>query len=191
MAVGSLCSSSTRRLSTIWRKSGTCWVVKQPLPTIWRAWSSSSRPQYSCVWLPILMEMKDVHIDRFIEGYLNYSNHMVYVQQFFSTTWGFGLSWPGYGDGMSFSLGWPHVLMLVAAVAIWRKQQSERRGPVYLFTLLAAAYCFLMTPAALWLWERVSILQPVEFPWRMLGPVAGCVAMDVASLGNRMTRGTG
>ena len=143
------------------------------------------------VWLPILMEMKDVHIDRFIEGYLNYSNHMVYVQQFFSTTWGFGLSWPGYGDGMSFSLGWPHVLMLVAAVAIWRKQQSERRGPVYLFTLLAAAYCFLMTPAALWLWERVSILQPVEFPWRMLGPVAVCVAMVVASLGNRMTRGTG
>src|SRR5437867_9418046 len=55
------------------------------------------------VWLPILMEMKDVHIDRFIEGYLNYSNHMVYVQQFFSTTWGFGLSWPGYGDGLSFS----------------------------------------------------------------------------------------
>src|SRR5262249_14333968 len=142
------------------------------------------------VWLPILMEMKDVHIDRFIEGYLKYSNHMVYVQQFFSTTWGFGLSLPGYGDGMSFSLGWPHVLMLVAAVAIWVKQQSERRGPVYLFTLLAVAYCFLMTPAALWLWERVSILQPVEFPWRLLGPVSVCVAMIVASLGNRMTRGT-
>ena len=95
---------------------------------------------------------------------------------------------------MSFSLGWPHALMLVAAVAIRQKQKREGRGLVSLFALLAAAYCLLMTPTALWVWDKVSILQPVEFPWRMLGPVSVCVAMVGASLGTvpgRMTRGFG
>jgi hypothetical protein len=138
------------------------------------------------VWLPILVEMKEVHIDRLIEGDLKYSNHLVNIPQFFSTTWGFGLSLPGSRDGMSFSLGWPHVLMLVAAVVIARKRKT--RGLVYLFAVLAAVYCFLMTPLALWLWDNVSILQPVEFPWRMLGSVSVCVAIVVASLGGLQTR---
>src|SRR5262249_15234216 len=55
----------------------------------------------AAVWLPILLEMKDVRIDRLLDGYLKYSNHMVYAHQFFSTMWGYGLSLPGSQDGMS------------------------------------------------------------------------------------------
>jgi hypothetical protein len=35
----------------------------------------------------------------------------------------------------------------------------------------------------LWFWEQVPLLQNVNLPWRLLGPVAVCVAMLAASLG--------
>jgi len=39
-----------------------------------------------------------------------------------------------------------------------------------------------MTPAAMWIWDSIRILQPIQFPWRMLGPVAACLAVAAASL---------
>jgi hypothetical protein len=40
-----------------------------------------------------------------------------------------------------------------------------------------------MLEDAVWLWDRVPLLQYVEFPWRLLGPVAVCLALLVAPLG--------
>jgi hypothetical protein len=140
------------------------------------------------VWLPILMEMNAVHIERLQEAYLNYSNHFVYFQQFFSPTWGFGLSQPGYEDGMSFSLGWPHVLLLVVALASARRLNVESRALVRFLAIVVAVYCFAMTPGALWLWDHVTLLQRVQFPWRMLGPISACIAIVLASIANAFTR---
>ena len=41
----------------------------------------------------------------------------------------------------------------------------------------------LMLQDAIWLWDRLPLLQYVEFPWRLLGPAAVCVALMVAALG--------
>jgi hypothetical protein len=142
--------------------------------------------------LPILFEMSAVHLDRMQEGYLNYSNHFVYLRQFFSAAWGFGLSLPGYLDGMSFSLGWPHVLLFAIAIALLKKQRAGDRSLVLYLASITVIYCFAMTPGALWLWEHLSLLQKVQFPWRMLGPVSACIALVVASVANsssRMRRG--
>ncbi|HYR43401.1 MAG TPA: glycosyltransferase family 39 protein, partial [Terriglobia bacterium] len=95
------------------------------------------------VWLPVLMEMQNVHVDRLLEGGLKYSNHLVYAHQFFFTNWGFGLSGPGPEDGMSFSLGWSHILLLVAAIVLWRKRDQEERRLIRLFAWIIAAYCFI------------------------------------------------
>jgi hypothetical protein len=141
------------------------------------------------VWLPILMEMKHVHIDRLREGYLSYSNHFVYPWQFLSASWGFGLSVPGSADDMSFSLGWPQALMLAAAIVLTKRQSLENRRVVALFATLTVIYCVTMTPAAIWLWDHARLLQQTQFPWRMLGPVSVCVAVVVASL-TRIWSGT-
>ena len=36
--------------------------------------------------------MKNVHFERLLVGYLQYSNHLVYPKQFLATNWGYGLS---------------------------------------------------------------------------------------------------
>jgi hypothetical protein len=51
------------------------------------------------------------------------------------------------------------------------------------FAAAAAILCVLMLEDALWFWEQMPILQNVQLPWRLLGPVAVCLAFLVAPLG--------
>ena len=135
------------------------------------------------VWIPALLEMKFIHIERLLDGYLRYSNHFVQARQFFFTNWGFGQSVEGVQDGMSFSLGWSHILLVIVAIGLSVKSdRKEVRTATGLFASIALVYCLLMTPAAMWIWDTVRILQPIQFPWRMLGPVAACVAVAAASV---------
>ena len=70
------------------------------------------------IWAPALEARQYANIERAIQGAFRYSNHLVYLHQLFYSPWGYGLSVPGPNDGMSFSLGWSH-LILVAVVWIW------------------------------------------------------------------------
>jgi hypothetical protein len=136
------------------------------------------------IWAPALAARHWAHIDRAIEGAFRYSNHLVYLHQLFYSPWGYGLSVPGPNDGMSFSLGWSH-LLLVAVVWIWisRSPQLADRRLLRFFGVSAILLCILMLQDALWFWEQVPLLQNVNLPWRLLQPVAICVAMLVAALG--------
>jgi hypothetical protein len=136
------------------------------------------------IWVPALASRHWAHIDRAIEGVFRYSNHLVYLHQLFYSPWGYGLSVPGPNDGMSFSLGWSH-LLLVAVAWIWisRNSQLVDRRLLRFFGAGAIVLCVLMLQDALWFWEQVPLLQNVNLPWRLLGPVAVCVAMLAASLG--------
>jgi hypothetical protein len=40
-----------------------------------------------------------------------------------------------------------------------------------------------MLQDALWFWQQLPLLQNVQLPWRLLGPVAICLAMPIAALG--------
>ncbi len=136
------------------------------------------------VWAPALAARQHAAMNRTVEGFAQYSNHFVYLRQFFYSTWGYGLSVPGPDDGMSFSLGWSH-LLLAAAVWIWISR-TPALGDRRLFRFFGAAtllLCVLMLQDAKWFWEQAPILQNVQFPWRLLGPVAICMALVIAQLG--------
>ena len=136
------------------------------------------------LWIPALAERDNADIRRAIEGFFRYSNHLVYLHQLFYSPWGYGTSVPGPNDGMSFSLGWSH-LLLVAAVWIWvsRKPQAADRRVLRFFGVAAILLSVLMLQDALWFWEQVPLLQYVNLPWRLLAPVTICIAMLVAALG--------
>ncbi len=70
------------------------------------------------IWIPALVERDSVHLDRLLQGYLNYSNHFVYLHQLFYSPWGYGISVAGDQDGMSFAVGWSHLLLALIA-GIW------------------------------------------------------------------------
>lgn len=137
------------------------------------------------VWLPALLDRPFVQLDLLLQGYLRYTNHFVYVHQLWSSFWGYGLSVAGDGDGMSFSLGWSHLLLAgvtISALITVRKFRTAR--PMVLFFALAAMIlCWLTLSTSQWIWDHLRLLQYVEFPWRLLGPVTVCLAVLMAPLG--------
>jgi hypothetical protein len=144
------------------------------------------------VWAPALIARRDVAMSRALEGHGRYFDHFVYLHQIFYSPWGYGTSMPGPDDGMSFALGWSHLLLVVVAW-IWTSRkpgpgvrpgvrQIDRRFMRF-FAIAGALLCVLMLENALWLWQHITLLQNVLFPWRLLGPVAVCTAVLIAPLG--------
>jgi hypothetical protein len=168
----------------------TAWVEK-PGPKPWTVWGNHAigfaiaLGIAAFVWLPALAARQDVSMNRAVEGNGKYSNHFVYLHQLFYSPWGYGLSVPGPDDGMSFALGWSHLLLALLAY-VWLSRAPSLKADKRLLRFFAAAaaiLCVLMLEDALWFWEQMPILQNVQLPWRLLGPVAVCLAFLVAPLG--------
>ncbi|HXB71736.1 MAG TPA: glycosyltransferase family 39 protein [Candidatus Acidoferrales bacterium] len=136
------------------------------------------------IWAPALAARQYSMMNKAVEGNGLYSNHFVYLHQLFYSPWGYGLSVAGPDDGMSFALGWSHLLLIVVAgVWIWRRPRLPGRPMFRFFAVAAALLSILMLQEAIWFWEQVPLLQNVQLPWRLLGPVAVCLALLVAQLG--------
>jgi uncharacterized membrane protein len=135
-------------------------------------------------WLPALAEKQYVALNRALAGNAQYTNHFVYLQQLFYSAWGYGFSVPGPNDGMSFAIGWSH-LLLAAGACIWIARRPKLADPRLMryFAAAAVVLCILMLEDAEWLWDHLPLLPYVELPWRLLEPVAVCAAMLVAALG--------
>jgi uncharacterized membrane protein len=134
-------------------------------------------------WLPALAEKQYVAMDR-VTGAIHYTSHFVQFYQFLFTSWGYGHSVKGTDDGMSFAMGWSHVLLIVAACVWSARHPGKGHGRLMrLFAVTAVALCALMLKESVWLWDRVPLLPYVQFPWRLLGPAALCGAMLAAALG--------
>ena len=134
-------------------------------------------------WLPAIAEKQYVAMGRVLEGNFQYALHFVYLHQLFDPAWGYGLSLPGPNDGMSFSLGWSHVLVAVAA-CVWvaRHRNTPIACPCVSSPRRAWRLCALMLPDAVWIWDHAPLLPYVEFPWRLLGPATLCLAILAAGL---------
>ena len=136
----------------------------------------------ACVWAPALFERGFVKLDRLLEGYLQYTNHFVYLQQLFTTNWGYGISTPGYQDGMSLSLGWSHLLVAALGwVTLGRRlsgaERSEKRLLVGFLSGGCVAFSVLMLAGSEWFWATLPLMKYIEFPWRMLAPASFCLAL--------------
>src|SRR4029078_4007448 len=89
----------------------------------------------------------------------------------------YGLSLPGPDDGMSFSLGWAHLLIAAIVLAVWRRKAF--------WALAAIAICWLMTENAHAIWDALPQLQYVAFPWRLLASATVCIALIIAAAKNK------
>src|SRR2546423_616754 len=80
---------------------------------------------------------------------------------------------PPRADGMSFALGWSHLLLaIVVWILIARNRKLGDRAWLMFFGAAAVVLCVLMLHNARWIWDHVSLLQNVWYPWRLLGAVA-------------------
>lgn len=130
-------------------------------------------------WLPSLVERAYIHSERFYEGFLYYRDHALEPAQLLFSRWGYGFSLPGPGDGMSFAIGWAHLLLWLVALALvpwlWRRSRAVA-ALVGFCALLVPLAAMLTTNESLPLWDRLALLQGIVYPWRFLQLIAFATA---------------
>lgn len=139
-------------------------------------------------WFPAMAEQTFVHIDRLLVPPV-----FVYWNNFLSLGELLTLPRSIHPDLLNPSppRGLGLVPVLVATLGLgglrwWRSSGSadSRSRQILFFALALAVYTFLMLPLSQPLWDRAPLLPFVQFPWRLLGPAAVCLAMLVAAAGD-------
>jgi hypothetical protein len=131
-------------------------------------------------WLPALQEKGFLHFERLAIPALDYRNHFIWLSQLVYSPWGFGLSWRGPQSGLSYGLGFVHLALLAAALlCLCRIRSLDRKG--WLFVSFAVAMvalgAFFSSTLSQFIWDRLPLLQVLQFPWRFLTLAAAGTAL--------------
>lgn len=128
-------------------------------------------------WLPNLAEQSNIQVAQWVRDTYNYRRQFVYAGQLLSPFWGYGYSVAGPNDGMGFQIGLiPLALgfMLLGSGSLLRRRwRMEAIFFAAVGLLLAAA----MMPVADSFWRLFPFASLIQFPWRLLAPLALCVAL--------------
>lgn len=125
----------------------------------------------SFFWIPALLEIKYVHIAR-TTTFVNYKDHFVHFFQLFLPNWGFGGSYKGINDGMSFQIGIAPLFFSFLSLFLYKRFTVSLRV-YYLFSwIIAILIIFLMLPYSNVLWEIIKPMAYIQLPWRMLALLA-------------------
>jgi hypothetical protein len=128
-------------------------------------------------WFSVITLRGAVQLSVLTEASYVAANNVVYPQQLFARTWGFGYSMPDADDSMPFQLGLPHFVLAAAGLILARRQK--------LVLAAGAAYALMIAAMLPWsapLW-RLPVLELMQFPWRMLAYIAALQAICAAGLG--------
>lgn len=124
--------------------------------------------------IPAFFEKDLTVVGSLTGGYSHYSLHFIYLRQLVNRFWGYGGSILGPEDDLSFQLGWPHLLLIVPAIFVWKK--------LIYFWLALALSIFMMTFHSKFIWEAIPILALAQFPWRLLAFAGTFVAFLSGSI---------
>jgi len=140
--------------------------------------------------LPAWLEREFVHIETLLQGYFNYLAHFVSLNQLlFSNYWGYGSSQLGPFDEISLSVGlvhWLLPLLVLGLLAFFRKKKE------FLLVLFFAGFgwvaLFLTHQKSVWVWDRLSILAFLQFPWRFLILAVFCFSIAAGGMATLFTK---
>ncbi len=139
--------------------------------------------------LPAFLEKSATQVEgRILTHYFDFHLHFLYIRQFITPYWGYGGSVWGPQDDISFFLGYGMLIGLVLAAAAllhnFRKKRKLDKTYLYLslFALVLGAMALLMTTQkTLFIWDQVSLLKFVQFPWRFLSVAIIFVSLAIVS----------
>lgn len=139
--------------------------------------------------LPAFLEKDLTAINSIFSGYFYYSNHFLYIRQFFQDNWQYGGSAWGPDDDISFFLGKGQLfglLILTGGLVLaffknWKKTlQSSLFFLTVTFSSLLMLSLFMTLLKSQLLWDQFPILQYIQFPWRFLSTASFFLALLLA-----------
>jgi len=128
-------------------------------------------------WLPSMIERAYTLVDTILLNELaSYSIHFVYPQQLWYSPWGFGGSVEGLGDGLSFQISKPYFALFGCAVLLWvflfKYKHNKLNNKTFTMAVFMGSMLLvstlLMLPISMPIWNAVSYLQYLQFPWRFM-----------------------
>jgi len=135
-------------------------------------------------WLPSLLERKFTLVDAVLTKELaSYKIHFVYLSQLWQSVWGYGGSGAGLTDGMTFQLGKIQIGLVVASIVlaiaycIFKKKKEIFPKEYLVFLFLAVFSVFMTTDYSIFIWDKISYLWYLQFPWRFLTFAAIFIAL--------------
>lgn len=150
-------------------------------------------------WLPAYLEKDFTLVNILTTELANYSIHFVCVHQLWDSPWGYGGSIPGCYDGISFEIGKVQLLgslvaFILALVFYAQKKYREKAQIVLIFAALLSLSAFMMIKFSKPIWDAISLLWYIQFPWRFLlistflcaflcGSILGFIKNDKFKLG--------
>lgn len=151
---------------------------------------------------PALLEQGNVKLG--MVQTVNFRDHFPTLRQLVRSPWGYFYSQPGSeNDGMSFMLGYAQWLVLgVVGLFLLKtfleyknKQKWFKENCSTLFWFFVSLMAiFLIMSHSLFLWERIKILQQVQYSWRFLGitsfSLAALGGFSLSRIKNRLVFGT-
>ncbi|MEW5956416.1 MAG: hypothetical protein AB1801_01735 [Chloroflexota bacterium] len=119
---------------------------------------------------------------------INFTGHFLYPAQLFSAYWGFGVSRPGWHDGLSLQLGLAATGLALISIIVWQAHQPpdspagrlERR--LIFFLAVAGSLILLQLGLAAFVWRvplgpGLSLASTLTYPWQLLGLTGLCLAI--------------
>lgn len=119
-------------------------------------------------WLPALLEQKYSTGLQIFDIRQNFPE----VYELLIPSWGSGFSGENLQNQMSYQIGVANLIVTFISFIGWivlLKRKDKKTANLLLFFLVSfAVICFLMLKQSLSIWEKVSIMQYFQFPWRFL-----------------------
>jgi hypothetical protein len=137
-------------------------------------------------WYPVWQNAPFVRLGGIAFDAYDPLEHTIEPWRLIYQRWGYGTS--GYKKehivpSMSFQLGLPHLLMAVAGLLLgWRRPWVVATALVYAFLAWG-----MTVHADAFLWQFGSPIRIIQFPWRMLGPIAPLQVLLAAAAFARVT----
>ena len=129
----------------------------------------------SCFYaLPSFMEKSYTAITSITSGYFHYSQHFLYLRQLLNSSWGYGGSIFGLEDGLSFEIGKLHIVLAsLGALSIFflKKRKKITRTTIWASSIFIITSILMTTFKTKFIWDNISFLQYIQFPWRFLSMI--------------------
>jgi hypothetical protein len=114
-------------------------------------------------WIPALIEHKYTLASVFIGDM--YKQHFLSFPEFITKPWGFGANVNASG-GLAPQIGFLPFVILLTSIILSKKRQ--RNLLIIALLILFISSLFLTTSASEFVWQKFSLLQKYQFPWRFM-----------------------